>query len=157
MSAIQDRVAVAQARFIANRSPQQLAWLERRPIRRIILGALPLALPLMFSRKAARGVAGVQPSGVVELKIRRPGDDGVDAFEVTVADGRCKVRRGPSPRPRASISIGLADMARMGSGSVDPALFLAEGIAAGRIELKGDVFLFLAFPNLFRMPNRKLI
>jgi hypothetical protein len=157
MTAIKERVALAQARFIAARSPEQLARLERGPVRRVVLRSFPLALRLLFSRKAAFDAAGQPLAGVVELKIRDPNGDGADAFEVVIRDGRCEAHRGAATRPGASLSIGLADMLRLGSGAVDPGFFLAEGMAAGRIELQGDVFLFLSFPNVFRMANRKLI
>jgi hypothetical protein len=155
--AIGERLAVRRARLIAGLSDAQLGHLERGPLRWLIVRTLPVAMPLMFSRKAARGVGGAPVSGTVELALRRRDGGESDVFSVVIADGRCRVRRGPAARPRASISIGLIDGARMGSGAVDPAFYLADGIAAGRISLSGDVFLFLAFPNLFRMPNRKLI
>ena len=154
---VRDRLALTQARFVAGQSPERLARLESGAARRVALRSLPLALRLLFSPEAARGIKGVSAAGTVALNIRGPDGSGADPFEIVIADAHCKVRRRRNARPDASLTIGLADMVRMGSGAVDPGFFLAEGIAAGRIELKGDVFLFLSFPNLFRMANRKLI
>jgi hypothetical protein len=152
-----DRLRVANARLIAGPADGRLARLERGVPRAIVLGALPLALRLLFSRKAARGLDGVPLNGTVELAIRRPDGGEPDRFEVVIGGGRCGARRGAASNPGARVEIGLADMVRLGSGAVDPGFFLADGIAAGRVALKGDVFLFLAFPNVFRMANRKLI
>src|SRR5262249_19110052 len=130
-------IQASQARLIAGLRDDQLARLERGPLRSLILRSLPIAMPLMFSRKAARGLRGPPLTGTIELAIRKASGK-PDVFAVAIDGRRCRVRRGRAARPGASIEIGLGDLVRMGSGSVDPAAFLAERFADGRIALKGD-------------------
>lgn len=155
---VKDRLARANAHFIAGRSPAQLAKLERGPLRRMVLAALPVAMRALFDGPGTRALGGEPLSGTLELNILRPGGVGADPFEIVIRDGGCTVlRRNTIRRPDARVTIGLADMLRMGSGAVDPGRFVAEGMADERIGMEGDPFLFLAVPNLFRMANRKLI
>ncbi|WP_040807932.1 SCP2 sterol-binding domain-containing protein [Nocardia concava] len=155
---VKDRLARANAHFIAGRSPAQLAILDRGPVRRVVLATLPTLMRLLFDESGTRALGGDPLSGTLELNIRRPDGTGVDPFEIAIRDGGCTVsRRSSFRRPDARVTIGLADMVRMGSGAVDPGRFVAEGMADGRISMGGDPFLFLAVPNLFRMANRKLI
>ena len=152
-----ERVKLGAARFVAGRSPRQLAWIETGIPRRVLVALLPRALKLRFDRSVARNVDGSAVVGVVELELRHPGGSRSDYVEVTLADGAIRVRRQASERPTAKLAIGLADMIVMGSGAVDPAEFLGAKIRSGDVLLQGDVFLFLRFPAMFKMATRQLV
>ncbi|WP_433667700.1 hypothetical protein ACQP06_28515 [Nocardia sp. CA-136227] len=154
---VKDRLTLANAHFIAGRTPAQLAKLESGPLRRAVLAALPIAMRLLFDGAATRALGGEPLAGTLELNILRPGERGSDPFEIVIRNGRCRIARKASARASSRVTIGLADMVRMGSGAVDPGRFIAEGMTSGRIVMTGDPFLFLAVPNVFRMANRKLI
>lgn len=147
----------ANARLIAGPAGTRLGLIERGPVRAVLLAVLPFVMPRLFRRSSTRVLGGEPLAGTLELNLRKPDGTGVDIFAVVFDGDGCNVSRGRTARPDASVTIGLADMLRLGSGSVDPGRFLAEGIGAGSIELTGDPFLMLAFPNLFGLANRKLI
>jgi hypothetical protein len=58
------------------------------------------------------------------------------------------VTRGPAARPNASVTVGAGDVIRMVSGAAG----WPELLATGRLELAGDPFTALRFPQLFRLP-----
>lgn len=157
MTTLKATLQQANARFIAGGGGDRLARLERGRIRAAALISLPVVLPRLFRKDVTRALGGEPISGTLGLNLKRGEGDGVDSFEIVFGGNGCRVARGRSVHPDATVTIGIADMIRLGSGAVDPGKFLAEGIGAGRIELTGDPFVMLAFPNLFGLANRKLI
>lgn len=163
MPNLKSKVQRANARFVSGRGGAQLTRIERGPVRSAVLAALPMLMPRLFRKEATRALCsdrlGGEPlTGTLELNLSKPGTTTVDTFVVAFDGDGCTVRRGSNGhRPDAGVTIGLPDLVRLGSGAYDPGTFLAEGIAAGRIELNGDPFLMLAFPNLFGLANRKII
>ena len=59
---------------------------------------------------------------------------------------------GPARGPGAAVELGAGDMIRMASGAVG----WPELLSSRRLELSGDPFLALRFPNLFRLPAKSL-
>jgi len=134
----------ARARTLLRHGGSRFAKLDQRaPTHRLIVRALPLALAKRFDPDSARGL-----EAVLELRVSNPDGREPDLFELMISDGSCEVRPGPAHDPGASAQIGADDMIRLASGAVGwPQL-----LAAGRLELSGDPFLALRFPNLFRLP-----
>src|SRR5205085_4880532 len=67
-----------------------------------------------------------------------------------IDDGRLRIRPGAPGAPSAIATVGLADLVRLGLGSVAwPQL-----MASGRLTLAGDPFLVLRFPSWFRLASR---
>jgi hypothetical protein len=137
MSAIRERVL--------SRGGDRVARLDARPVPHwVILRSLRRAIALRFDPVAAGDLAAV-----FELRVRDPGGGEPAKFALTVSGGCCSVTRGPAARANASVTVGADDVIRMVSGAVAwPAL-----LATGQLELAGDPFTALRFPQLFRLPG----
>jgi ubiquinone biosynthesis protein UbiJ len=66
-------------------------------------------------------------------------------YAVRVGDGRCEVQRRAAPEAGARVMISAGDLIRLLSGATGWTVLLAQG----RLELAGDPFLALRFPQLF--------
>jgi hypothetical protein len=136
MSAIRERVL--------SRGGDRVARLDARPVPHwVIVRALRRAIALRFDP-----VAAGELSAVFELRVRDPGGGEPAKFALAVSDGTCSVTRGPATRPNASVTVGAGDVIRMVSGASG----WPELLATGRLELAGDPFTALRFPQLFRLP-----
>ncbi len=132
------------ARTLLSRGGSRVARLDRRlTAHGLILRAVPLALARRFDPESAREL-----DAVLELRIRDPSGGRAEVFELRISGGRCEVRPGPARDPGAAVLVGAGDMIRLASGAVG----WPELLSAGRLELSGDPFLALRFPNLFRLP-----
>ncbi len=70
----------------------------------------------------------------------------VDArYAIQVSGGQCQVARGAAPEAGARLTIATGDLLRLVSGVAQ----WMELLAARRLELTGDPFLALRFPQLF--------
>jgi SCP-2 sterol transfer family protein len=102
--------------------------------RRAVLAFVPAGVARLFDPAAAAGL-----EATFELRV-----DG-HAFAVQITDQRCVVTPGPATDPGAAVTVGGDDLIRLASGAAAwPAL-----LSSGRMELAGDPFLALRFPNLF--------
>jgi hypothetical protein len=122
----------------------RVARLDRRPrARRVLLRALPHAIPRWFDADAARGLEAT-------FELRIPGRDGenLDRWAVKIYDGRCTVSAGAASNPGATVTIAADELIRVASGDVG----WPELLSTSRLELAGDPFLALRFPSLFRLP-----
>jgi SCP-2 sterol transfer family len=131
---------------LIGRVGERAAALDRRPrTHRAILLALPAALTRRFDPESAGDL-----EALLELRVRDPGGGPPARFSLRISGGRCEARPAgvDGAPPGASAEIGADDLIRLVSGAVGwPQL-----LAAGRLELAGDPFLALRFPNLFRLP-----
>jgi hypothetical protein len=139
---------VFMARRVAAVPERWMAGIERGPARRAIVAALPLIMRLRVNRRLAR-----ESQGVIELRLRRCDGTGADHLHIVLDGRRCRVRRGPSPRPTAALTTGLADLLRMAAGAVATPRLLQDG----RLSLIGDVLVIMRFPAVFRLPTRALV
>ncbi len=109
---------------------------------------MPLVMRLRFKRKLARDV-----EGVVEFRWLQPHGDVPRFMEIRVSDGRCRIRHVQSDRPTAVMSVGVADLIRMGAGAVATPTLIDEG----RMRLNGDMFMIMRIPELFGLPTEPLV
>jgi putative sterol carrier protein len=72
-------------------------------------------------------------------------------YALRVSGGRCQVERRPAPEAGARVRISVADLMRLITGSAKWTVLLAQG----RLELDGDPFLALRFPQLFGVGPRR--
>jgi hypothetical protein len=108
-----------------------------------MLRAIEKAIPLLFVSAAASGL-----DETFELRIRNPRRAEPDPFALAIADRRCLVTPGPAPSARSSVTVGADDLVRLVSGEVG----WPELLSDGRLEMTGDPFLALRFPQLFALP-----
>lgn len=72
-------------------------------------------------------------------------------YAVRVSGGRCQVQRRPAPEAAARVRISRADLVRLITGATEWTVLLAQD----RLELGGDPFLALRFPQLFGVGPRR--
>jgi hypothetical protein len=85
-----------------------------------------------------------------ELRVRDPAGGEPDRFGVRIADRRCEISPGPPVNPGATVTVGAEDMILLASGGIG----WPELLSSHRLELSGDPFLALRFPNLLKLPAR---
>ena len=142
------KLADGFARAIKRSPDQRLERVLRTPVRHAVLGAIFLQMPRYFDRAGAEGV-----NATVRWKITGRSDGVADVWDVTIADGRCRVRRGEStPEPRVTITAEAAEFVRLATGNSDP----MNAYFKGQIKLAGDIMLAARLQSLFRVPGRQL-
>jgi predicted lipid carrier protein YhbT len=72
-------------------------------------------------------------------------------YAVRVEGGRCQVTRGSAPEAGARVRISVGDLILLVSRRAEWTTLLAQG----RLELGGDPFLALRFPQLFGVGPRR--
>jgi hypothetical protein len=127
-----------------SRAGSRLAALDASPAyHRMLLRGLPQVLSIRFQPERAGEL-----DAVIELRVRDPGGGPAAAFALTIANGSCAITRGAARNAGASAELGGDDAIRLVAGAVGwPDL-----LASKRLELSGDPFLALRFPQLFKLP-----
>lgn len=138
---------VRQARFVAGLGDDQLAFIERGLVRRALVRAVAIALPLKFRKSVGGDI-----DGVLELRFIDPRGGAADRVQLVMRNGRCRGSRGGSARPDATATMRLADLVRLGAGAADGGWLAHDG----RVVLSGDPFLFVRFPSAFGLRTRPL-
>ena len=142
-----ERVAVGFARVIRDASDERIEQVMRTPARRVVLEGIFRQMPPRFDRKRA---------GDLDATIRwcvtgRP-DGGVDAYELRIAGGRCRVTHGANgASPRLTITLDGTEFVKLVTGNSDP----TQGYFNRRIQLAGDIMLAAKLQTLFRIPARR--
>lgn len=148
MSATATQALLARGRMRAgtaiSRTGSRLAELDARPAyHRMLLRSLPQVLSMRFVAERAGEL-----DAVIELRVRDPAGGPAAAFALRIANGGCTITRGAAPDAGASAELGGDDAIRLVAGAVGwPDL-----LARKRLELSGDPFLALRFPQLFNLP-----
>jgi putative sterol carrier protein len=138
-----DLLARAFARFVAGSSDERLRWAVSGWRRRFLLGAIFRQMPRRLDRSRAKGV-----DTVIDWKVKDAPGDGVDHYQVTIKDGRCRVTRRPTESPRATLEVDPVDFLKLAGGSLQgPELFMT-----GKLRIEGDLMFTAQLPSLFRVP-----
>lgn len=134
----------ARARGVLSRGGTRAAKLDRHPVsHRLIVKAVGRAIPKRFDPDAAGDL-----NATFELRVRDPRGGEPARFALHIEQGRCEVHPGPARDPGACATFSADDLIQLVSGAAGwPQL-----LSSGRLELSGDPFLALRFPNLFRLP-----
>jgi SCP-2 sterol transfer family len=104
-----------------------------------VLAAIPAGMARRFNPEAAGDL-----DATIEMRV------GEGRYEVRVKDRRCTIERVAAPEAGAFVTISPGDVARLIAGTVQWPVLLA----ANRLELGGDPFLALRFPQLFGISTR---
>jgi putative sterol carrier protein len=132
------------ARLVRRSPEQRLERVMRSPARRMILDGIFWQMPQHLDRRGAAGL-----NTVVQWRITGRADGRTDAYRLTIADGRARVRRGSTdPDARVTITLTGAEFLRLVTGLADP----MQAYFGGRIQLAGDIMLAARLQSLFRIP-----
>jgi hypothetical protein len=126
--------------LIAGLSDERLARLERGRWRGILLRGLAIALPTRFNPRRAG-----EMTATIAVAFPHPDRTDPDRFKVRVADGRCRVHRGPSDDPDLALEIGVADLIRLVTGRTSVAVLWV----SGELDITGDPMLLVKLPDVF--------
>ena len=86
---------------------------------------------------------------VVEFRIRRHRADGVDRYQLAVADGRCTTTRSAKRTPTLTLEMQPVVFLRLVGGAASaPALILTR-----RLRISGDLVLAARLPTLLKTPR----
>ena len=140
-----DRVKVAGAKFVSNRSEQQLGRLEHGPQRRVMLDTMFAAMRRKFDPEMAGDL-----DAVVEFRILDEQRQPAERYQLTIRNGQCTVQRNGSAAPDVWFSTGVSDLLRIGSGAAG----WPELMGKRRIELGGDPFAGMRVLGIFGISPR---
>jgi putative sterol carrier protein len=133
------------ARVVGDVPLDRLEWFMRTPLRRPLLDAIFWQMPKHLDRtRAARLKA------TVRWRITGPGGTDADLYDLTIADGRCRVSRDQTDaEPQVTITVDRVEFLRLITGNADA----LQAYFTGRLSLAGDIMLAAKLISLFRIPN----
>jgi putative sterol carrier protein len=103
-------------------------------------------MPRHFDSKGAAGT-----EATIRWCITGRSGGAADTYELQIADGRCRVRRGEGDRaPQLTITLAAAEFVRLATGNSDP----MKAYFSGRVAVAGDIMLAVKLRSLFRIPGR---
>jgi SCP-2 sterol transfer family len=89
---------------------------------------------------------------VVEFRITRRRDGGIDRYQLALVDGRGRRPRHDVRKPALTLELEPVAFPRLVGGTAS-----AERLAiAGKLKVRGDLLLALALPRALRVPKRRL-
>jgi alkyl sulfatase BDS1-like metallo-beta-lactamase superfamily hydrolase len=139
------QVAEGVGRLVRDASPERLEQLMRSPARRALLDGIFWGMPRQLDATAAAGV-----TTSIRWCITGRSDDGVDTYQLAVADGKATTTRGTEGgEPKLTITMDGVEFLRLVSGNSDP----MAAYFKGRIQLAGDIMVAAQLAQLFRMPG----
>jgi hypothetical protein len=139
------QLAEGVGRLVRDAPPGRLEQLMRSPARRALLDGIFWGMPRQLDVKAAEGV-----STRIRWCITGPTDDGVDTYQLAVANGKATTTRGTDgAEPKLTITMDGVEFLRLVSGNSDP----MAAYFKGRIQLAGDIMVAAQLAQLFRIPG----
>ena len=138
-------VADRFAQVVRRVPPERLEQILRTPVRRPLLDTIFWQVPQHLDRRRAAGV-----SATIRWRITGRADGEADVYDLQIADGRARVKRGAEEsRPTLTITIDAAEFLRVAAGVSNP----INAYFNGRLELRGDVMQAARLTALFRIPS----
>ncbi|MBT8226410.1 MAG: acyl-CoA synthase [Dactylosporangium sp.] len=137
------------ARLVKRAPHAKLSTVMQSEYRSRILNTIFEEFPTMFRADRAEGT-----SAVVHWHITGRPDGGVDAYQITIAEGTCTVTTladpaSPPVPPRLKVTMGGVEFLQLIAGITNPAVMFM----MGKIKAKGDISLAATIVNLFEMPR----
>ncbi len=141
-----EQLAEGFARAVRSTPDSGLEQVLRTPIRRAVLEAIFWQMPQHFDHKGASGM-----ETTIRWCITRGPGGAADTYELQIAEGRCRARRGEGKSdPQLTITLEAAEFVRLATGNSDP----MNAYFSGRVALAGDIMLAARLRSLFRIPGR---
>ncbi|MEX2194393.1 MAG: SCP2 sterol-binding domain-containing protein [Thermoleophilaceae bacterium] len=140
-----DAAARHFARTVARASDDQLLRVMRSPLRAVVLRTIFAVMPFRFDAEQA-----AKTRGVLEFRIggRRRGR--ATQYQVSIADGRARIKRNGGADPSAVIEVGGPEFLQLAAGVASaPDLY-----SRGKLTIGGNLMTAVVMSALFRMPSR---
>jgi len=139
-----DRKAELLARWVKAATDERLEAVMRGLHRRVLLWQI-----FRTMRQRVDPDRGWGGDAVVEFRIRRHRADGVDRYQLAVADGRCTTTRSAKRTPTLTLEMQPVVFLRLVGGAASaPALILTR-----RLRISGDLVLAARLPTLLKTPR----
>ena len=153
MKSVQQR---RRARWLADLKAQALAWWVTRSseqrLRSVMRGRLRgVVLWQIFRTIRQRAQPDARLNAVVEFRITGRRDGGIDRYQLTLADGRCRTTRRGDSRPALTLELEPVAFLRLVGGTASAWRLLI----AGKLKLRGDLMVAVALPAALRLPRRR--
>jgi len=141
-------------RWFAELKAQALAWWVRTASERTLqaVGRSRLRGVLIwqiFRTIDQRAQPPIRLNAVVEFRITGRRDGGIDTYQLTLVNGRCRTRRRGRRRPALTLELEPVAFLRLVGGTASPQRLLI----SGKLKPKGDLILALALPTALRLPR----
>jgi putative sterol carrier protein len=139
------QVAEGVSRLVGDASEDQLEWVMRTPIRRVVLDAIFWQMPKQLDGRRAERV-----DATVRWRVTAAGSDTVDVYDLVLKEGECHVNRGSTTaEPRVTITIEGAEFLRLVTGNSDA----LQAYFNRRLALSGDIMFAAKLISMFRVPK----
>jgi hypothetical protein len=139
-----DLKAEALAWWVRTASDQRLQAVMRSRLRGVLLWQI-------FRTIRQRAQPDTRVNGVVEFRITGRREGGIDHYQLTLADGRCRTSRRGGRRPALTLELEPVAFLRLVGGTASAQRLLI----AGKLKLRGDLMFALALPAALRLPRHR--
>ncbi len=139
-----DLKAEALAWWVRTASEQRLRSVTRSRLRGVLFWQI-------FRTIRQRAQPDTHLNGVVEFRIAGRRDGGVDRYQLSLTDGRCRTSRRVGRRPALTLELEPVAFLRLVGGTASAQRLLI----AGKLKLRGDPVFALALPAALRLPGRR--
>ena len=139
-----DLKAEALAWWVRTASDQRLHTVMRSRLRGVLLWQI-------FRTIRQRAQPDTRVNGVVEFRITGRRDGGIDRYQLTLADGRCRTSRRGRRRPALTLELEPVAFLHLVGGTASAQRLLI----AGKLKPRGDLMLAVALPAALRLPRRR--
>ena len=139
------QVAEGFAQAVGNAPKERLDQVMRSPARRVLLETIFWQMPRHIDPENVKSM-----NCTIRWRITGKSDGEADVYDLLLADGNCRVVRGPGTSPpKLTITVDGAEFLRLATGNSDP----VKAYFTGRVALAGDVMVAAKASSLFRLPG----
>lgn len=139
-----DRKAELLRRWVAGASDERLESVMRAPFGGVLRWQIFTTMRQRFDGDRASGL-----EAVVEFRIRRPGRQAVDRYQLAMAGGRCRRLKHAERSPAVTLEMDSPSFLRLvGGASGAPILMVTR-----RLKVRGDFLLAARLPGLLKIPR----
>ncbi len=107
----------------------------------------------IFRTIGQRAQPDTRINAVVEFRVTGRRDGGIDSYELTLADGQCRVSRKGGRQPALTLELEPVAFLQLVGGAASPQRL----VLAGKLKLRGDLLLAVALPTALRVPGRRAV
>jgi hypothetical protein len=139
-----DLKAATLAWWVKTAPDQRLQSVMRSRLRGILLRQI-------FRTICQRAQPDPRLDATVEFRITGRRDGGIDRYQLTLSDGRCRTSRRGGGRPALTLELEPGAFLRLVGGTASAQRLLI----TGKLKLRGDLMVALALPATLRPPRRR--